>query len=324
MTEIEIINHIAEKLKCYTKTKGFGPFGDDGFWLPTSGFGERLVLSTDSFVEGAHFTKEMGYFSVGWKSLVSALSDIFAMGASPSFYSLNLVLPKSFSKADLNHFLEGVDQASTYYSVKLLGGDVAQGDTFVAAYQVGGYQAEQAVKSNSDYHVGDVLLTNHPLGEAFLGFRQFQKEPNRKSSFIDSFLYPRPPYNLGPWLGMQEEVRSITDISDGLVKELQNIGAFKNVKIFLDELTFKSDFLEACKELKLSPEKVALKGGEEYSLLWTVQPDKLQAFLTHYQMKFKKRPLVLGRIGSYVRGPKIVYENQSLIDSIRPFEHFSS
>lgn len=326
MTESTTIEHIYNKLNLKEQHKGFGAFGDDAVCVPSAGPSEKLVVSSDSFVEGVHFDRSMGFFSAGWKSLVGALSDVFAMGVSPSFYTLNLILPSGFEKALLDQFLDGLSEASRSYNVNLLGGDVSRGPQFCVVIQASGYQNKDFIKTNSDFSKGDVILTEAHLGHALLGYKEFLKGVDA-SPYVERFLFPKLNEHLGPWLGTLKEVTSLTDISDGLYKELTHMCEIKNSKVLLEDLPIDSEFIKACEKISLDPQKIALEGGEEYELLWTVKPEALPNFLTQYQMRFKKKPLVLGRVGGRVIDSalaKIVYENQSLIESIKPFEHFTS
>ncbi len=323
MDESTIIGLIAEKLNCKNLKYGFYGFGDDAYVVPPCYPGEHIVQSTDSFVEGTHFTKDMGYLSVGWKSLVASISDVYAMGANPSFYSLNLIIPKTFCKIDFYGFLEGLKKASTEYKVKLLGGDVVRGGLFSVIIQASGYQRKEFIKTNNGAAKGDVLMTNARLGHGLLGFKQFERNI-LKSEFIKHFLFPELNQDLGMWLAMLKEVTSLTDISDGLYKELSNMCGLSGCSLKLESLFLERAFKEACEEMNLNPEVIAIQGGEEYGLLWTVKPDCLQDFLKRYRMRFKTKPYLLGRVEAKSLKKKISYENQDLMESITPFEHFTS
>lgn len=328
-SESEIIKKISKKFQLQDSKNGFGPFGDDGFTIPTGAAQDHIILSTDSFCEGTHFNSEMGYGFVGWKSLVSALSDIFAMGASPAFYSLNLIVPEALSDSQFDDFLEGLHKATLYYKVNLLGGDVAKGVSFNASLQVGGYQPTSFLKKNTGALKGDVILTDQYLGKALLGFEALLAKKETEpvfSEFIKHFKYPTPEASIGVWLAQWEEVTSLTDISDGLFKELSHLSLNHKAQIELSEIPSNKDFRRACKELSLDPEETFLKGGEDYSLMWTLKTEALNDFLKAYQIKFKRRPYILGRLRSVNNSKPIdkplVYENQKLLDSVKPFEHF--
>ncbi len=323
MDESTIIDLIAEKLNCKRPKYGFSSFGDDAYIIPPCHLSECIVQSTDSFVEGTHFIKDMGYLSVGWKSLVASISDVYAMGANPSFYSLSLIIPKTFCKTDFYEFLKGLKKASTQHNVKLLGGDIVRGAFFCVVIQASGYQRKEFIKTNNGAIRGDVLMTDAHLGHALLGFKQFKKN-TLKSEFIEKFLFPKLNQELGAWLAMFKEVTSLTDISDGLYKELSNMCRLSDCSVRIESLFMERVFKESCKEMDLNPEVIAMQGGEEYGFLWTLKPECLYDFLKKYRIKFKVKPYLLGRVEAKSLKGAIAYENQDLIESIIPFKHFTS
>ena len=156
MTEAEVIQEILNTFQLNLSQKGFGSFGDDAVVIPVPGAQDHLVLSTDSFCDGTHFNSEIEWLSVGWKALVGSLCDIVAMGAGPSFFMLNLILPEKFS----NHkeLLQGLYKAAKHYNVSLLGGDVARGESLVLSITVGGYQPHSQLVKNTGARVGEKIF----------------------------------------------------------------------------------------------------------------------------------------------------------------------
>ncbi len=328
MTESILINKIYTKLNSPKGFASFGEEGDDSVEMPLDGFNESLVLSTDSFVEGTHFNHEVGYETVGWKSLVSSLSDIYAMGVQPSFYTLNLIIPKHFKEKYFDEFLEGLLKASNEYNVKIVGGDIAKGPCFIAAFQVGGYSRKGQIKSLKGVSKGDVLFTNANLGYAKLGFEDFKAE-DFDSIYTKAFLRPELNKSLSTWLGSLNEVTAMTDVSDGLVREINTMLNGRSLKFQLDELTWSKDFEKACKKRKLDPEKTILEGGEEYGLLWAIKTDGIEDFLKQYKLKFKVAPFMLGNfVQSSAAEPgqevsdRIIYHNKGVFSDLNLFSHF--
>ena len=323
MTETEVIQEIFDTFKLEFSQKGFGTFGDDGVVIPAPSAQDQLILSTDSFCDGTHFDSSIEWGSVGWKALVGSLSDIVAMGAQPSFFMLNLILPNSFS----NHkeLLSGLYKVAQKYNVSLLGGDVARGESLALSITVGGYQTQSQLKKNSGLGPGDKVFTNAPLGYSLLGFEQ-HKVGIRNSDFVKNFLYPETPVELGLWLSQNIGVTSLRDISDGFLSELRQLNGDISVEVFKPK--FEDSFVYECRKLGLEPEEVFLKGGEDYRLLWSVKEDTFETFIKEYSEVFGALPILVGKVREEFNsnnGLRVVYEsNQSLTDSIIPFEHFSS
>ena len=322
MTENEVIQEIFDTFKLNHAHKGFGPFGDDAVIIPPPSAQDHLVLSTDSFSDGTHFDSNIEWEAIGWKALVASLSDIVAMGAQPSFYMLNLILPKSFDSH--KSLISGLYRASKCYNVDLLGGDVARGESLTISITVGGYQPQTQVKKNIGAGVGDLIFTNAPLGYSLLGFEQ-HKKGIRDTIFTKEFLYPQTPVELGLWLSKTEGVTTLRDISDGLLSELRQFSKSHEQSVQIFKQNFHDEFEESCKHLDLNKEEVFLKGGEDYRLLWTIKEKGADLFETDYIKKFKTPPIKIGEVKELSNEPKIYFDpNQSLTDSIMPFEHFSS
>ena len=322
MTENEVIQQLFQSFELKHQAHGFGKFGDDAVVIPQASAQDHLVLSTDSYSDGTHFDSTIESSSVGWKSLVGAMSDIVAMGAQPSFFMLNLILPSDF-KAHKELF-SGLLKASKEYKVSLLGGDVSKGKSLTLSITVGGFQPKSRLKANHGAKEGDIVYVSDPLGEALLGFEE-HKRGVRSPEFVQKFLYPNTPVHLGSWLSEKEYVSTLRDVSDGLLAELRQFSSTNKLSIKLDKLKHNKEFLHVCTSLELIPDEMVLKGGEDYCLLWTVKKDFQEQFEKEYLKDQKKSPIKIGEVLKLNNGSSVIYEpNQSLTDSIMPFEHFSS
>ena len=322
MTENEVIQEIFDTFKLNHAQKGFGPFGDDAVILPSASAQDHVVLSTDSFCDGTHFDSNIEWKAVGWKALVASLSDIVAMGAQPSFYMLSLILPKSFNSHKA--LISGLYSASKKYNVNLLGGDVARGESLSLSITVGGYQPQSQVKKNIGAKAGDQIFTNAPLGYALLGFEQ-HKKGIRDTIFTNEFLYPETPVELGLWLSKIDAITTLRDVSDGLLSELRQFSKSHELSVEVFKQIFEAEFEKSCQNMDLNKDEVFLKGGEDYRLLWTVEGESVEYFEEEYVQKFKTSPIKIGEVKEISDKPRIYFDpNQSLTDSIMPFEHFSS
>lgn len=296
--------------------------GDDGVALSIDA-NSSLVMSVDSFIEGTHFTEPMGYQSVGWKSLVAALSDIIAMGVEPSFFSMSLGIPSYFTEKYFNDFLSGLSEASKAYGVQLIGGDVAKSPNFFVSQNVGGYGLKQKIKTLDGLKKGDVLFTNAQLGEAALGFEFFQREVH-ESEFAGAFLFPQIDLDFARWLRTLEYVTCLTDISDGIWSELSLLAKKNSCRIQAEEMSVNASFSQGCEKIGLNPEVVMLEGGEEYGLLWAIEPEKVPEFLKICQLRFKFRPQMVGQVmGAEIEGrERVSYPKKEVVKSLRPYRHF--
>ena len=105
--------------------------------------GASLCFSIDSMVEGVHFPRNIPPFELAYRSLAAAMSDLAAMGATPSFFTLALTLPEADSKW-LEGFSSGLKVLVDRYQFPLLGGDTTRGPLTISI-QVHGYLSKPAL-----------------------------------------------------------------------------------------------------------------------------------------------------------------------------------
>src|SRR5271169_3444082 len=90
--------------------------------------GRELIVSSDFLIEGVHFLSADPPNAIGYKALARAVSDLAAMGAEPTGFLLNLAMPSARTRAWLDRFLEGMDQAARKFCIPLVGGDLSNNE----------------------------------------------------------------------------------------------------------------------------------------------------------------------------------------------------
>jgi thiamine-monophosphate kinase len=260
-----------------------GP-GDDAAILSASRKSD-VVLSCDAFIEGVHFqVKTHPPDSVGYKSLARATSDLAAMGASPRFFLLTLALPKSLVGPWLDGFLKGMARASRELGIAVMGGDTTVGPTVSVSITVLGEVAPGAAVGRSGARPGDLIYVSGKLGRAQLGLELVLAGAALHSKFrseVRSHLYPKIQIELGAWLAKNHVATGMLDISDGLSTDLARLCAASHVgaKIYADKIPCVTISAEAATKLrrrKLDSLRMALHGGEDYELLFTVSSRNLK------------------------------------------------
>jgi thiamine-monophosphate kinase len=258
-----------------------GP-GDDAAVLSPSGKSD-LVLSCDAFIEGVHFQiKTHPADSVGYKSLARATSDLAAMGATPRFFLLTLALPKSLAGSWLDGFLKGMARASRQLGISVIGGDTTVSPMVSVSITVLGKIAPRAAVGRSGARPGDLIYVSGKLGRAQLGLdlvlaghaldRTFRSE-------VNAHLYPKIQIELGEWLARTGVATAMMDISDGLSTDFNRLCAASRVgaQVHADKIPRVAISAQAANQLrkrKLNPLQMALHGGEDYELLFTVSPNR--------------------------------------------------
>jgi thiamine-monophosphate kinase len=253
--------------------------GDDAaLFRPKTGY--ETILTCDWFLEGTHFLRDKHPpDSVGWKCLARALSDIAAMGGTPRCFLLSLALPSSLTGRWLDAFLAGLRRASRKFQCVVAGGDTTRRDkVLINVTVIGEVQAGSAVR-RSGARAGDLIYVSGRLGEAELGLlvlKQSQKPPNPRNPLIRKHLYPEPRLTLGQWLVKNRLASSMMDLSDGLSSDLPRLCAASGVGARLEIAKIpRVRIPQPASSQQTDSTCVALHGGDDYELLFSLPPHKL-------------------------------------------------
>lgn len=254
--------------------------GDDAA-IVVPGHRTQWVLSCDSFLEGVHFLPAVTPpDSVGYKSLVRATSDLAAMGATPRLFLLALALPTSRAGAWFDGFLRGMARAARLLGMRLAGGDTTKGRTVSISITVLGEVPPGRFLSRSGARAGDLIYVSGTLGRADLGLALLRGGLGRDSrlrSLLRPHFYPRIRVELGRWLARNRVASAMMDISDGLSTDLARLCAASSVGARVQASHIPRPMIPAAiasrgGRRKLDALLLALHGGDDYELLFTVPP----------------------------------------------------
>ena len=248
--------------------------GDDAALLRPNR-GHEIILTCDWFLEGTHFLRgKHPPDSVGWKSLARALSDVAAMGGVPRCFLLSLALPESHTGRWLDAFLSGLRRASREFACTLVGGDTTRRREILINITIVGEIRNAHAVLRSGARAGDILYVTGRLGEAELGLRLLKRGGTRQRSsnpLLRKHLYPQPRLAVGRWLAEKRLATSMMDLSDGLSSDLPRLCAASGVGADVEsEKLPVVQYSSAVRSLQL-----ALHGGDDYELLFTVRPNRL-------------------------------------------------
>ncbi len=267
---------------------------------------KQLVTSIDTLIEGIHFPKETDAHAIAHKALAINLSDLAAMGADPAWFTLSLSLPDN-DETWLQEFSEGLKALAQQYDIFLVGGDTTRGALSITIQVMGFVEKDQVMlRSGANHH--DKIYVTGTLGDAAAGLAALQGElyfePNDTLECVSKLEYPQPCNHISRII--RSYASACIDISDGTLADLQHIldassvGAIINTdKIPLSPILQKLDRNKAL--------ELALSGGDDYQLLFTLPPVKA------YQLSsiIERRKLAISCIGSIdksVDGIKLVPE----------------
>jgi thiamine-monophosphate kinase len=250
--------------------------GDDGAVLSVNQ-SQDLVVVTDTLVAGVHFFGEQSASALGHKTLSVNLSDLAAMGAEPDWVTLNLVLPEANSSW-LQEFSRGFFDLADRYSVALVGGDTSRGPLSITATAGGWVPCDQANR-RSEAKIGDLIYVSGTLGDAALGLNLLKKREisidDENNYFLKRLMRPEPRISLGQLL--RPFASAVIDISDGFISDLGHVttasGSLGAV-IYEYLIPIHSEAIGYCEHSEIL--EMALSGGEDYELCFTVAPSNQQ------------------------------------------------
>lgn len=303
--------------------------GDDCAVLPNNSKTD-LVITTDLLVEDIDFrliwTKPE---LVGHKALAVSLSDIAAMGANPVWSMVSVGVPEKIWKSDfVEKFYEGYMNLAEKYGIELVGGDVSKTpDKIVIDSVAAGEVKKNKAVLRSGAKPGDLIFVTGKLGGAAAGLKLLEAgEIFEKSAHTDLLLRqlaPNPQVETGQILGEKNLATAMIDLSDGLSSDLQHICRASGVgaKIFVDKIPVESkildfEFRNFQVEDKIS---LALNGGEDFELLFTVRPKKI------FQLENALKNRTISHIGEASASVEIIElistENLRILEP-HGFRHF--
>lgn len=255
--------------------------GDDCAIVRAPGLREDWLLSTDMLIEGVHFAREThSAADAGHKALARGLSDIAAMGASPRFCLVSLVLPEWAGPRWVDGFYRGLARLAKETGAVVVGGDLARADRLFCDIVVIGAAPPGASMRRDRARTGDAVYVSGMLGGSALGL-----DTRRGTAWL-RHRRPQPRLELGRYLRARLGVKAAMDLSDGLSLDLHRLTRESRVAAVIDRPlpVFPGASLDQ-----------ALHGGEDYELLFTAPPRlKMPAFW---------RGVPLTRIGSVTSGP---------------------
>lgn len=272
--EFGLIGRIASQV-----VKGEGVscgIGDDAASLePTPG--TLQLITSDMLLEGVHF--DLAYTPpelLGRKSLAVNLSDMAAMGGRPRWFLLSLGIPESIQLDFLDSFVKGLLEIGAEYGVALVGGDTCSSrGGLVVSITLIGEQSPDKVAYRRGARPGDFVCVTGTVGDSALGLAEL-RGGLRRGHAVDRHLDPVPRCSEAMLLTEAQLPTAMIDISDGLLADLGHILEQSGVGARVDagRIPRSAHFCEAAPGFTDDPMQLALAGGEDYELLFTVAPER--------------------------------------------------
>lgn len=289
--EFGLIDHITQNVDLVNPSTRRG-IGDDAAVIHNGEL--HTVISTDMLVEGIHF--DLMYTPLkhlGYKAVVVNLSDIYAMNAIPKQITVSIAFSNRFSVEAIDELYEGIQKACKIYNVDLIGGDTTSSPKgLTLSITAIGQAREEDLVYRDGAKVGDILCVTGDLGAAYLGLQLLEREkqvflevPTIQPDLEDQeycirrFLKPEARREAVEYFHKNNfKPTSMIDVSDGLASELFHICRQSQVGAFIDEskISIQPDAFQLALKFQIDPTTCALNGGEDYELLFTVDPQDLE------------------------------------------------
>jgi thiamine-monophosphate kinase len=278
--EDQLIDWLRRRIRRQSGTAAIaGPLGDDAAILPADSF----AVTVDHQIAGVHFPPGTAPAIVARRLLAVNLSDLAAMGATPAYAFLALAAPEGF---DHRKFFAALLAACARFGVQLAGGDLARTpERLSASLTLLGTKAGARWVERGGARPGHALWVGGTLGESAAGrlviergtpqgLQEAVSSPRLQSAArraVRRHLAPHPQLALGRWLADQDAGGGM-DISDGLARDLHRLcrASGTGAAVNAEDLPFATDFAPLCAALGADPLTLALSGGEDYVLLFTL------------------------------------------------------
>ncbi len=320
--EFGLIKHLTKDFELNNPSSLKG-IGDDAAVLDLTE--KKTVVSTDLLIEGVHF--DLSYMPLkhlGYKSVIVNLSDIYAMNAMATQITVSIAVSNRFPLEALEEFYEGVALACKIYGVDLVGGDTTSSTKgMLISVTAIGQVSEDRLVMRSGTKVNDLLVVTGDLGGAYLGLQVLEREkevfkvdPNNQpdlepySYIVERQLKPEARKDIVELLEKLEvHPTSMIDISDGLSSEILHLCEQSEVgcNLYEDKIPLDPTVISTSEEFKMDSTMIALSGGEDYELLFTIDQKEFP--------KIKGNPnlTVLGHMTHKNEGAHLISRNGSKV-----------
>lgn len=283
--------------------------GDDAAVLDVAA-GARLVVSTDSSVEGVHFRRE--WFSlaeIGYRASIAALSDLAAMAAEPLGILVAATLPADVAE-NIEALADGIGQAARNHDCPIVGGDLTGGDRISLTMTVLGTARPPVGRGGA--RPGDGVWMTGRLGAAGAALRALLSGALPSAEHWPRFAHPVARIAEARWLA-ERGATAMIDISDGLSSDARHIAAASGVAIDIE-----LERLPCAMEVS---SRAAATSGEEYELLVTA-PDEFD--VVEFERRFAIPLTCIGIVRDVGEGTVAFREGGSRVDLAGGYDHFSA
>jgi thiamine-monophosphate kinase len=320
LSEFDLIKQYFMRARPGRATLGIGD--DAALLTPTPGM--QTVVATDMLVEGRHFFAGADPRLLGHKCLAVNLSDLAAMGAAPTAFTLALALPQA-DPAWLEAFSGGLFALADAFGCELVGGDTTKGPLNICIGVFGEVAPGHALRRDAA-RAGDDIWISGTLGDARLALAVYWNDyalPEDELAQAAARMHaPTPRVALGRALAAAPIAHAALDISDGLVGDLGHILAASHVGAMLEVDALPAGPVLARQPLALR-RRFTVAGGDDYELCFTAAAENREAVLAAAAQAGTPVTRV-GRIEAEPGLRMVDAQGQPLDLGLRGWDHFTT
>ncbi len=323
--EFGLIKHLTKYFAINNESTIKG-VGDDAAVL---GFNDKKTLvTTDLLIEGVHF--DLSYMPLkhlGYKAVMVNLSDVYAMNGNATQITVSIAISNRFSLEAIEELYAGIQLACNTYNIDLIGGDTTSSRTgmMISITAIGEIEQNKIVYRNGA-KPNDLLVVTGDLGAAYLGLQVLEREkqvfeanPNAQPDLemytylVERQLKPEARKDIVELLEkLTVKPTAMIDISDGLSSEILHITSQSEVgcNLYEDKIPLDPQMISTCEEFNVDATTVALSGGEDYELLFTISQSDFD--------KIKGNPnlTVIGHITDKSEGVNLITRGNQKVEII--------
>lgn len=318
--EFGLIDHLTKNIELKNSSSSKG-VGDDAAVI---GDGDvKTLVSTDMLLEGVHF--DLSYIPLkhlGYKAVAVNVSDIYAMNGTPKQITVSIGLSNRFSLEAVEELYAGIYLACEKFGVDLVGGDTSSSrqGLVISITAVGEAKADK-ITYRSGAQENDLLCVSGDVGAAYMGLQLLEREKQVYMSnpdmqpdlegwdyIVGRQLKPEARKDIIELLAEKDiQPTSMIDVSDGVASEIFHLCKHSNVgmNVFEEKLPIDHQTIQMAEELKIDVTTVALNGGEDYELLFTIKQADFE------KIKDSRMVTVIGHCTAKEEGIHIITRNNN-------------
>lgn len=355
--EFFLINRLQAKLIQPKEKESIIGIGDDCAVLQGTQ-GNYLLVTTDMLIEDVHFSRLYSSFQqIGQKALIVNISDIAAMGGKPKFAFISLALPPSLSLEDFDELSQGITEIAEKYSISIVGGDTNAGPDYLNSSSkdeplkrqysglvinitlLGEIQPKNIITRRSACQGDLIILTGH-VGDSAAGLDllNFIKNSSANKSTVDfkKNIYQQAiKRHQVPIIRLAESqiisqnhlATAMIDVSDGVAGDLRHICQQSEVGAVLwcEHIPISKAVQDIARLFHKPPLSYGLSGGEDYELLFTCPPDRIDEAKRLIKQGTGTPMSIIGEITQKEKGVRLIdFQGHSILAPESGFDHFQS